>query len=354
MPTCSPFPSRLPRRKSNNVPARPLVPGGVLNLAHIDVAGHHHISQDQHGHYYQNKKGKQKGPRQQPQQMRQESYQHCYYYNTNYNLSNPSNNPGKELKCSTAKPINQLDNSSDRLTGDTAPSPKDKVNRGGISSTVRVCLFQKTEDMRSRLTFVQVQSKDIGARRGSRSSELSLATHNLNDRMKNPKLIGADIYIARLGKVQYDLGRPQKGGANITSKKGLNPDTENSCCSSIPLPTRTSSSGSLHDELTCKDHKPFTPMSCLSDADLTFDHRQLRDSRPCYRCVVYMHSAGIRRCFWTNNEGRWENAKVRDLFDQLVGAGSPDEEGNNGERSASVFITKHEVLRLRRLADRGG
>ncbi len=54
-----------------------------------------------------------------------------------------------------------------------------------------------------------------------------------------------------------------------------------------------------------------------------------------------MHSAGIRRVFWTNAEGVWEGAKVRELIDSL--------ENPEGQPS-KVFVTKHEVLMLLRMA----
>ena len=59
-----------------------------------------------------------------------------------------------------------------------------------------------------------------------------------------------------------------------------------------------------------------------------------------------MHAVGIKRVFWTNVDGEWEGAKVRDLVDALeMGQGEPghDDGGDKG-----VFVTKHEVLMLRR------
>ena len=52
-----------------------------------------------------------------------------------------------------------------------------------------------------------------------------------------------------------------------------------------------------------------------------------------------MHSAGIRRVFWTNNKGEWESSKVRELMDSL----------HEGDGVATgMFVTKHEVLMLKR------
>jgi len=65
-----------------------------------------------------------------------------------------------------------------------------------------------------------------------------------------------------------------------------------------------------------------------------------------------MHAAGIARAFWTNTRGKWEGAKVRDLVDVLdgesFGSGSGFDEDGKG-KDAGVFVTKYEVLMLRRL-----
>ena len=199
----------------------------------------------------------------------------------------------------------------------------------------------------------QVQCKTLRARYSNRSSEMHTATHSLQDRMKNPKLIGADVYIARLGKPP-SRKRERSGSSSSSSSVMYSSEddqsaseTEGSCSHSTPAPQRTNSTGSLHDELKYKGHGPSRQAAPEADSIVpAFDRCQIRDSRPCYRCVSYMHSAGVRRCFWTNGDGNWECAKVRDLYDQLSGVGFLND-GTEG-----VFITKHEVLRLRRLAIR--
>jgi len=75
-----------------------------------------------------------------------------------------------------------------------------------------------------------------------------------------------------------------------------------------------------------------------------------------------MHSVGIRRVFWTNELGEWEGGKVRDLVDALDGAmagsGGQDDAGADGTGGAGgplgngLFVTKHEVLMLRRMMGR--
>jgi hypothetical protein len=60
---------------------------------------------------------------------------------------------------------------------------------------------------------------------------------------------------------------------------------------------------------------------------------------------------GIKRVFWTNPDGEWEGAKVRDLIDALeMGLDGDDGEGpGTGQESKGVFVTKHEVLMLKRI-----
>ncbi|KAK7192784.1 hypothetical protein PSPO01_01492, partial [Paraphaeosphaeria sporulosa] len=70
-------------------------------------------------------------------------------------------------------------------------------------------------------------------------------------------------------------------------------------------------------------------------------------NRPCYRCIAYMNSVGIKRVFWMAISGEWECAKVRDLVDALNDLGLGDAADAHAARS-SVFVTKHEVLMLRR------
>ncbi|KAK0631566.1 hypothetical protein B0T14DRAFT_559355 [Immersiella caudata] len=163
-----------------------------------------------------------------------------------------------------------------------------------------------------------------------RARQTSRAVH---DRMKHPKLVGADVYVTRLANSSPSPVQHPAGSAPM-SRSALDDD---------PLfPATSSSTGSLHDELTCKTPTP-APLPLATCSPI----RTAVDSRPCYRCVCYMHSVGIKRVFWTNGEGKWEGAKVRDLADMLEGSGS----GGEGEvvSGLGVFVTKHEVLMLRRL-----
>ncbi|KAK7750899.1 hypothetical protein SLS62_007162 [Diatrype stigma] len=294
----------------------------------------YHGPQSQNLNYQHGTKGKKqqkqrKQQQEQQQQQQQESYYQHDYYDAKYNTFQCNDDQTERPKTSILD-----DKLFDGSAGDGPLPRQGKSTRRGISSTARV------------------QNKNA---HGGSHPESSPAVHNLSDRMKNLKLVGADIYIARLGNIQHQSKKRTKinGKRIILTVCDSNSKEEDTCCSSIPLERTTSPSGSLHDELKCKDRKSPSPAQSLSDnvADPGFDRRQLRDSRPCYRCVAYMHSAGIRRCFWTNGEGEWVNAKVRDLFDQLMGTGSFD--GDGDDSPGGVFITKHEVLRMRRQVGEG-
>lgn len=62
-----------------------------------------------------------------------------------------------------------------------------------------------------------------------------------------------------------------------------------------------------------------------------------------------MHSVGIKRVFWTNVEGQWEGAKVRDLVEALEGGGGEEASDEGARVDKGAFVTKHEVLLLKRI-----
>lgn len=162
--------------------------------------------------------------------------------------------------------------------------------------------------------------------------------------MKHPKLVGADLYVMRLARPSTGpLARKilqkspnQNYTVNITEKSDAC-----STSSKVSLPT-----GSLHDELSCAAteaaKKAESPIDKPDEVETT---QLVAESRPCYRCISYMHSVGIKRVFWTTSEGKWEGAKVRDLVDHLEWAMA----SSDNPLGLPVFVTKHEVLLLRRL-----
>ncbi|KAL8724284.1 MAG: hypothetical protein Q9166_008031 [cf. Caloplaca sp. 2 TL-2023] len=168
-------------------------------------------------------------------------------------------------------------------------------------------------------------------------------SHQVAERMKDSRLNGADLYVARLGKTgkanHFDCGcRHDKPTA--TEK------TRNSEQESNKSPPTKPLTGSLHEELRYPFpnlEKTAPPKSIPNGECLTATY-----SRPCYRCISYMHSAGIKRVFWTNTKGEWESGKVRDLVDALEGPISKDSDGSAGG-VGDVYVTKSEVLLLKGL-----
>jgi len=163
---------------------------------------------------------------------------------------------------------------------------------------------------------------------------------NTAARTKDLRIKGSDLYVARLGTSH-----------KTPSKKGKSPPSESP---ELPLPPVLPKSppASLHDELSpiSRSVSPSTTSKASPDDDI---RPEIRTSRPCYRCVSAMHAVGIRRVFWTTQDGEWEMAKVRDLVDALEvgidGEDNSDGEGiGTGQESKGVFVTKHEVLMLKR------
>jgi len=154
------------------------------------------------------------------------------------------------------------------------------------------------------------------------------------ERVKHPKVVGADVYVVRLAN-----SNPCTPKGSRTPGVLSDPSTDG-VSSSPGGPMLT---GSLYDELIQKD----APAAVLPLVNIAPARRAV-DSRPCYRCVSYMHSVGIKRVFWTNGEGKWECAKVRDLVDMLDGSN----DSSSDISGLGVFVTKHEVLMLRRVLGR--
>lgn len=193
-------------------------------------------------------------------------------------------------------------------------------------------------DVQNPLTSDQARNRQLLVPKGRTGS----SSNSVQDRMKHPKLVGADVYVARLVKdVPPSASRKQRRLA-----KNKNPGID----ASGTATTLYASTGSLHDELTCRDRKSLPLIGSSEDVNAK---SAPAESRPCYRCVAYMHSVGIKRVFWTTNEGKWEGAKIRDLVDQLEGTMQSETDTALGLSIPDVFVTKHEVLLLRRLMGGG-
>lgn len=171
-----------------------------------------------------------------------------------------------------------------------------------------------------------------------------------SDRIKDFRLKGADLYVARLAwKAPPSDTSDSHGTRTQDLKSGADEWSSDDIAGMIAPATAAGlsiRSGSLHDELSNHAPKESTVAAVLS----CDDRNSATQSQPCYRCISYMDSAGIRRVFWTNRKGEWEGAKIRDLMDALDAPGvTRDVKGLDKRKAADVaFVTKHEVLRLAR------
>jgi hypothetical protein len=154
-------------------------------------------------------------------------------------------------------------------------------------------------------------------------------------RTKDLRLKGSDLYVARLGN------------CNTTPLKSRPPKVPRP--SLDPSPSAKSEPTSLYDELSPLS-RSVSPSSTSFKPVPHAPQPEIRASRPCYRCVAAMHSVGIKRVFWTNQDGEWEGAKVRDLVEALETGikGDAGKGVGTGQESKGVFVTKHEVLMLQR------
>ena len=187
------------------------------------------------------------------------------------------------------------------------------------------------------------------------------------ERQKPSCLKGADLYVARIGHMNEEQ-KPITG--RLRRKMRMpSPDLDDSlepglCCSTDPATPPSSSSSdptsemrslsrmtsetsldstegrptSLHDELRFP-HGVDGSVTATDNGPVfkSWSRDNVRCSRPCYRCITYMHNMGIKRVFWTNKDGEWEGGKVRDLMDVLDGGGVA-----GSEEAMNMFVTKHE------------
>ena len=142
-------------------------------------------------------------------------------------------------------------------------------------------------------------------------------------------LAGADLYVAR-----FHLGEstPERMLSGVTSPT----ETPRMPAFSPERPPSILTPPSLHDELI----NPYPTTSPVSSSLLPQPPVErlreiVRPSRPCYRCIAYMHAVGIKRVFWSDSQGKWMSRKVRDLMEEL----------RSGE--CDVYATKWEVLLMK-------
>ena len=376
-------PTSRPSARRTNAPASCRFKSAVLKLPHINQVVHHHGCNDKglreewedvdeerekvgsvlrelkeeerafqvglSGEKHHQKKGK-KG-------KKKEGYQYQYQYQDQYDRygrptqrQQPSPCKDKTSSLDGTQGYESTNGCNANGSAVTAPASnqhskhKKDYKRVSMPRHLESSLLTTTQSgkMKSTLIDEPPQPEPLlipKGRTGERSS-------NLRDRKRHPRLNGADLYVARLGS----CGDSTKDTPTQPLVKRPSPERTDcadmtSSTSSLPAlsPATTASTGSLHDELT-------NPFPSTSEAPAknsnTLDLRAVRSSRPCYRCISYMHSVGIKRVFWTNDAGEWEGAKVRELVDALDYS---EENGKGGPTGNGVFVTKHEVLMLRRL-----
>ncbi|CAK1359835.1 unnamed protein product [Cercospora beticola] len=178
-----------------------------------------------------------------------------------------------------------------------------------------------------------------------------------DDRKQHSRLQGADLYVVRIGWTGTSQIKPRKlkAARPLPPSPPANPDdtTEDlllssvDSLSSLSITSTKSATGSLHDELVNPEPSPSPSRAESAGHICSFDRDKIHASRPCYRCVAFMHKVGIRRVFWTNDAGTWEGDKVSALIDAMDSG--MEDVANGGPTGNGVFVTKHEVLMLRRI-----
>lgn len=179
-----------------------------------------------------------------------------------------------------------------------------------------------------------------------------------DNRVKHPRLNGADLYVVRLGKPDNlkksccSLFMADNQAQAPIAIESIIDDSASEISDSTSLSSARSSSGSLHDELINPTPRSSPSVTPNPDTEVsTINANSIRASRPCYRCIEYMHSVGIKRVFWTEDGSlEWRSAKVRDLVAVLDGNSLAAADGGEVEQ---MFVTKHELLMLRRCMDKG-
>ncbi|KAJ5047241.1 uncharacterized protein L3040_003080 [Drepanopeziza brunnea f. sp. 'multigermtubi'] len=243
-------------------------------------------------------------------------YEGHYHHKTYYPHKHGSG-PPKFSKVKTVKSI-------------STPTPDQQL----CSSDDDFINMQKTKSRPTKKVSIPPRPQQILVTKNKSTSKPNLAA-----RTKDSRLNGSDLYVARLGASnKTPLLKPKV-------RPSVNPPPLSSPPKSEP--------SSLYDELSFRSRSAAPSSSSSIPKPEAEPRPEIRASRPCYRCVSAMHAVGIKRVFWTTQGGEWEGAKVRDLVDALeVGAEGDGNEGEGvgtGQESKGVFVTKHEVLMLKRM-----
>lgn len=259
---------------------------------------------------------------------------------------------------STFRPEHRTENiansqtSKDTPTKDFAKKQSETGKPVKASKAVRICAGKVR--INSNTNTAQKRPKKAPDKPNDRPEDTLLipagrVSHQ--SRVKHHRLNGADLYVVRLGRPS--TSKPTCCSSSIplapiqarTPPDSVADDTDSEISDSSVL--SLTSTGSLHEELLNPHPRNPSPGASTpnTSAPAIVDPRTIRSSRPCYRCIEAMHSAGVKRVFWTEDGSlEWRSAKVRDLVAVLDGTGASD--GSSGMEQ--MFVTKHELLMLRR------
>lgn len=330
---------------SNNAPARLRPTSGVLKHLHLDATNFSQklgVKKEQQQHYHQqnwnqnqnqnrNQNQKRNQNENRNQNQNQKAIHQRHYTETDLHQHRYKNGYRCKQYKSYKRPTCSLKNkglSRDDASDENHVQPENAKASSDIDSTTGAFGERKA------------RNKHLLVPRGRTES----STSGTKERMKHPKLVGADVYVMRLARPCSEPAFRRK--PQDASKQDDDPVCKNKTGTCSTSSASSSSTGSLHDELSCKEPKAAKNADPLIDKPEEIVATQLvAESRPCYRCISYMHFVGIKRVFWTTSEGKWEGAKIRDLVDHLEGAMA----SSDNPLGSPVFVTKHEVLLLRQL-----
>ena len=298
----------------------PIVKSAVLDRMNATYEAHHsHYSYHQVHHHSQDKAQEQQQEDQQRQQQRQLSKATQLSTHPSNHSDSPHHFRSAVENHISIQPRVQKGTTKLRL-------PDTKVSGGFDRICICICeemaktiqFPSNSESTRSHLKI----SPPLLLPQGPKAA----TSYKVKDRMKDSRLRGSDLYVARLcwkktGDDQYS----HKNRRDI--KPSVTDDMEPT--SKTPPSLGQSPTGSLHEELRCC--KSPDEKTGAQGLQLLARQPMATQSRPCYRCIFYMHAVGIKRVFWTNTKGEWEGAKVQELVDNLENAADhPSGKGTSG------------------------
>ncbi|KAF2165762.1 hypothetical protein M409DRAFT_55635 [Zasmidium cellare ATCC 36951] len=329
-------------------------------LKDTSLAFHEELSGEKH-HHHQSRKQKKNG--------KKNEYQYQY---DRYGSQTQHAQAQQQPNSSASKSRRGDDSDSyDVIRGyDATITSHDEEDNGDMTNVAGPASMPSCQAMKRKKDYKRsgkMRSKDQSDDQSGRSEPMLLPTGrsgassaHVADRKRHPRLQGADLYVTRVGWQGKPARKPPKTKASSRAAE-IEPADEadaleealtesTSSLASLSVASSHSATGSLHDELVNRNPSP-SPSDASAVDSCGFDRSKVHASRPCYRCIAFMHSVGVRRVFWTNDAGEWEGGKVAKLVEGMET--SMDEVASSGNSGGpmgnGVFVTKHEVLMLRRM-----